>query len=108
MSSTASMANSVFLERRSMSAPRRAEAADAAPARRVRGDLVEGDGAARRDDQLGDALAALQHDRLAAEIGEDDVDLAAIIGVDRARAVEHSESVFEGEAGARPDLPLGY
>src|SRR5260221_12837719 len=106
MSSTASMANSVFLERRSMSAPRRAEAAGAAPARRQRGDLVEGDAADRRDDQLGDALAALQHDRLAAEIAEADLELAAIVGDDRARGVEQSEPVLEAEAGARPERLL--
>src|SRR5476651_664295 len=106
MSSTASMANSIFLERRIISAPRRAEAAGAARAGGQRSDLVEGDAADRRDHQLGDALAALEHECLAAEIGEDDVNLAAIVGIDRAGAVEHGDAVLEGEARARPDLPL--
>src|SRR5947209_11434241 len=111
MSSTASMAKSIFLERRIISArpvssSRGAEAAGAARALGQPGDLIEGDAADRRDDELGDALAALQHDGLAAEIGEDDVDLATIIGVDRAWAVEHGDAVLEGEARARPDLTL--
>src|SRR5438270_13242559 len=111
MSSTASMANSIFLDRRIMSArpassSRRAEAAGAAPALGQHGELVEGDAADRRDDELGDALAALDDDGVAAEIGQDDVNLAAIIGVDRAGAVEHGDAVLEGEARARPDLAL--
>src|SRR5260370_38747597 len=110
MSSTASMAKSIFLERRIISVPPssagRAEAAGAAPALGQRSNLVEDDAADRRDDELGDALAALEDYGLAAEIGQDDVDLAAIVGVDRAWAVEHSDAVLEGEARARPDLPL--
>jgi len=61
----------------------RAEAAGAAPALGQRSDLVEGDAADRRDDELGDALAALEDYGLAAEIGQDDVDLAAIVGIYR-------------------------
>src|SRR5215831_7051804 len=104
MSSTASMAKSIFLERRIMNAsvPRRAEAAGAAPALRQHLRLLPEDALHRRHDELGDALAPRDRDRLAAEIGEDDLDLAAVIGIDRARAVEHGEAVAERQAGARP------
>src|ERR1700680_2001085 len=101
MSSTASMAKSSFLVRRSMigSEPPRAAAAGAARARRQGGDALESNPGHRCDHQLGDAVAAADGDGLAAKIGEDDADLAAIIRIDGAGAVENGEAVIERQAG---------
>src|SRR5579863_10054296 len=100
MSSTASIAKRSFLLSRSMveSTSRRAEPVGPAPARRKVGDRLPGDAAHRRHDQLSDALAARDGDALTAEIGEDDAHLAAIIGVDRARTVEHGEAILQRQA----------
>src|SRR5215469_570191 len=101
MSSTASIANSNFLVRRSIagSGAGRAEAARAAHRRRQLAHDLPFCAADRRNDELRDALAARDRHRRAAKIGEDDADLAAIIGVDRARAVEDGDAVAEREAG---------
>src|SRR6202022_2328790 len=106
MSSTASMANSIFFDSRSIapSDPGRTVATGAAAALRQTRRLLPGDARHRRDDELGDALAARDRHRGAAEIGEDDLDLAAVIGIDRAGAVEHRDAMMEGEARTRPDL----
>ena len=41
-----------------------------------------------------------------AEIDQEHLHLAAVVGVDRAGRVEHGDAVPEGEAGARPHLRL--
>ena len=51
-------------------------------------------------------VAACNRKGCPAEIGEDDADLAAVIGVDRPRAVEDGDPVFERKARARPNLCL--
>src|SRR5438874_11034769 len=54
-----------------------------------------------RDDELRDAPAARQLDALLAEIDEDDADLAAVVGVDRAGAVQAGDPVAQREPAAR-------
>ena len=41
------------------------------------------------------------------EIDQDDLDLAAIVGIDRAGRIEHGDAVPQREPGARPDLAFG-
>ena len=60
----------------------------------------------RREDELRDALAARERDGLGAEIGEDDLHLAAVVAVDRAGPVQQREAVAKGEAAPHPHLPL--
>ena len=62
-----------------------------------------GDG---RDDELRDAVAAADADRLAAEVHEQHLHLAAIVGVDRPGGVEERQPLAHGEAAPRPHLPL--
>src|SRR5207245_2549606 len=62
-----------------------AEAALAARARRERGDLAPGGAGDGRDHQLRDAVAAPDARRLAPEVDEQHLHLAAVVGVDRAR-----------------------
>ena len=42
----------------------------------------------------------------AAEIDQQHLDFAAVVGIDGAGRVEHGETVLHGEAGARPHLRL--
>ena len=67
-------------------------------------DLAEARLEHRRRHQLRDPLAPPDLERLAAEIGEDHLHLAAIIVVDRAGRVEAGDAVLEREARARPHL----
>ena len=60
----------------------------------------------RRENQLSDPRPALDHERLSAEIGENDVNLTAIIGVEGAWGIKHRNAVVKRESGARPDLTL--
>src|SRR5262245_20155796 len=60
----------------------------------------------RCDDQLCDAIAASHGVGAVAVIDEDHADLAAIVGVDGAGAVEHGDAGLESEAGAGPYLRL--
>src|SRR6185437_4456385 len=108
MSSTASMAKRSFLLRRSMvgSDAGGTKAGRATAALRQGCDAPPSNAADRRDHQLGDALAAGDGDAVAAEIGKDDADLAAVIRIDRARAVEHGDAGAERQARARPHLSL--
>ena len=46
----------------------------------------------RCENQLGNSRAALDLERLGAEIDENDVNLAAIIRVDRARRIQHRDA----------------
>ena len=67
-------------------------------------DALEADGRDGGDDELRDAVAARDAERLAAVIDQDDFDLAAIVGVDRARRVQDGDAVLQREAGARAHL----
>ena len=58
----------------------------------------------RRDDQLRDAHATGDGEGVGAEIGEDHLDLAAIVAVDGTGRVEAGYAGFERQPGARPDL----
>ena len=59
-----------------------------------------------RNDKLGDAVAAPDDEGLIAEIDHDDLHLAAIVGIDRAGAVQKRHAGFERETGAGPKLAL--
>src|SRR5215469_5940449 len=105
MSSTASIANNSFLLSRSTgSAARGAEAVGSARALGERRNGRPGDARDRRQHELSNSLAAGECHGLGAEIGEDHPDLAAVVRVDGAGAVEHGETVLERKARARPDL----
>ena len=56
--------------------------------------------------QLCNARAALDRKGVVAEIRKDYMNFAAVIGVDRARRIEHRDAVMQCEPGARPDLAL--
>ena len=68
--------------------------------------LDEGDAGDGRDDELCNAHAPRDRERLAPEIDQEHLHLAAVVGVDRAGRVEHGDAVAGGEAGARPHLRL--
>ena len=57
-----------------------------------------------RDGELSDAIAALDRDGLLSEIGEDHAELAAVVAVDGAGAVQAGDALAQRQAGARPDL----
>ena len=56
--------------------------------------------------ELRDAFAAPDHEILGGEVEQDDSDFAAVVGVDRAGAVEHAQAVLERQPRARPHLAL--
>ena len=60
----------------------------------------------RRDHHLRDALAAANRKRFRAVIDQDDLDLAAIVGIDGAGRVQHGDAVLRGEPRAWPHLRL--
>ena len=55
---------------------------------------------------MGNAIAALERKGSFAVIDQDDADLAPVVGVDGARAVEQSDPMLQGQAGTRADLRL--
>src|SRR5438876_4325778 len=57
-----------------------------------------------RDDELGDAVAALDRDGILSEVGEDHAELAAVVAVDGAGAVRAGDALAQRQAGARSDL----
>src|SRR4051812_27764923 len=57
-----------------------------------------------RNDQLGNPLPTLNRKRFRAQIYKDNLDLPSVVGIDRARSVEHRDAVAGGETGARPHL----
>ena len=65
-----------------------------------------------RDHELGDALAALDRDRLGAEVREDDADLAAVVAVDRAGPVQERRAPSSARARCAsapgPRSPRGW
>src|SRR5436190_8399804 len=58
-------------------------------------DLAKGRFDHRRRHQLSNALAAANLERVAAEVGEDDFDLPAVITVDGAGSIEAGDAVLE-------------
>src|SRR6185369_16308068 len=97
---------------RSSSSSERAMATGRAePARAALGlaqllDLIEfGLGHGRRD-ELGDALAAPDRERLVAMVDDDDLQFAAIIAVDGPGRVGDRDPVLQREPRSRPDLDL--
>src|SRR5262245_65577457 len=74
--------------------PRRAEAA--LPSRRAAklGDRLDAHMLDASDHQLGDALAATDHKRLRPEIDQQNLQLAAIVGVEGAGAVQNRQARF--------------
>jgi len=59
-----------------------------------------------RHDHLRDAVAIVDRERRVGEVGEDDTDLSAIIGVDRAGRVQDGDSVLDGQPAVWADLRL--
>ncbi len=87
--------------------PGRAEAAAArAPSTAARPASLPAYSRDRSDNELGDPHAALDAKGFFAEIDENHRDLAAIIGIDGAGAVQHGDAMPRGETGAWPDLGL--
>ncbi len=121
-SSTASMANIVFLLSRGIPGPlspfllavRAASAVTPVdpkpPAPRGRlvelGNLAPDRPGVPRHDQLCNSHAAGDAERLLAQIDQDHAHFAAIVGVDGARRVGHGDAVLGGQPGTRADLGL--
>ena len=84
--------------------PRRTKPAGAAFAFRQFGNFIPFNACVSRDHHLRDAHAARDGETFAAEIGEDHLHLAAVIGIDGAGAVQNRKTVFQREAGTRPHL----
>src|SRR5262245_28367254 len=59
-----------------------------------------------RDDELRDAIAGPDRVRPVAEIDECDLDLAAVVRIDRAGRVQHGHAGADGEPAPRPHLCL--
>ena len=87
-------------------AVRAAEAAVAAGAPRQLLHFLPGDRGNWGHDELRDAVAAADADGGTAEVDEEDLNLAPVVGVDRTRGVEEREAVAVSETAARPDLAL--
>ena len=83
-----------------------AEAAVAACGRGEVLDFLPGDGDDGGDHELRDAVAATDADGGTAEVDEQHLDLAPVVGVDRPGRVEERQAVAVRETAARPDLPL--
>ena len=59
-----------------------------------------------RHDELRDTAATVDRERRIGEVGEDDTDLSAVIGVDRSGRVQDGEAVLDGQPAAWADLRL--
>ena len=53
---------------------------------------------------LGNAHAAFDREVFCAEIGEDDLDFAAIVGIDGAGRIQNRDAMFDSKAGAGAHL----
>src|SRR6516162_2338787 len=60
----------------------------------------------RRDDELCDAVGGFNRDRVLTKVDQNDFDLAAVIGIDRAGGIDQRESFVECAAASGPHLPL--
>ena len=58
------------------------------------------------DHELRDAIASRDGHRLGAVVDDDDPHLAAVVGVDRPRAVQERDARAQGQAASRADLRL--
>ena len=56
--------------------------------------------------QLGDAFTILNDEWLAGDIDQDNANLSTIVGINRSRAVEHRNPIFQGQATAWTYLGL--
>src|SRR3546814_2298048 len=79
----------------------RSEAAGAARARLQVRAHRPGDAGVCGHHHLRNAAAALDDEGLVAVVDQDDADLAAVVGIDGPRRIQHRDAVLEGEAGAR-------
>ena len=88
--------------------PPRAPKAAKAPRTRRRKlvDALQADRRHRREEDLRDALATLDHEGLVAEVDEGHHQLAAVVTVDRSGAVDQRDAVLEGEPRTGTDLPF--
>src|SRR4029453_8023393 len=85
-------------------APGGPEAALAPRGGRELGDVDEADPGDGLDNQLGDAVAAADGERLGrGRVEQHQTDLTAVAGVDRAGGVDHGDAVAGGQAGAGMD-----
>src|SRR5690606_5239936 len=84
----------------------RAESAGAAGCVVQLGELLPQGSSDRSQHELGHAVATSDDERLLAEIDQDDLELAAVVAVDRARRVRHRDAMLEREPGSRTNLDL--
>src|SRR5512146_1825577 len=82
--------------------PRRAEAALSSRRAAEIGDGLDAHVLGARDHELGDALAAANNERFGAQIDQQNLDLAAIVGIDGAGAVQNRHAGFQREPRAGP------
>src|SRR5215212_5974395 len=61
----------------------------------------------RRDDQLGNPLASLNRKRFGAEIHKNNLYFSPVVGIDRARRIQHRDAVARRQTGSRPYLAFG-
>jgi len=59
-----------------------------------------------RNDELGDALLGFDCEGILTQVDQDDFDLSAIIGVNRAGRIYHRQPFLECAATSSPYLPL--
>ncbi len=70
------------------------------------GDRVPLDARHGCDEQLRDPHAPLDDEAGGAEVDQDDLHFAPVVGVDRAGGVQYRDAVLRGESRSRPDLRL--
>jgi hypothetical protein len=60
----------------------------------------------RAENHLGDTHARFDKEGLLTEVDEEDLDFAAVVGIDGAGGVEEGDAVMEGQTAAGADLGL--
>ena len=55
-------------------------------------------------DHLGDPLSPIDNERILAEVDEDHLDFATIVGIDGARTVQDGHAVLDGKSAAGTNL----
>src|SRR5690606_8898910 len=55
-------------------------------------------------EQLREAIAAMDRERLTSQVDQDDLQLTAVVGVNRRGGIGEGDAMLEGEAGARARL----
>src|ERR1700733_8630567 len=86
--------------------PRRAEAPVRALCWRQSGDFDDFDLRDWGDNELRHPRAAPHHECIRSVIDKNDLDLAAIIRIDRSRGVQDGDAIASSKTGAGPDLAL--